>query len=48
MVRKLYDYENDLNEWFNLAGTHENKAIIEELEKYIPKENANQFGDLKK
>jgi arylsulfatase A-like enzyme len=44
---ELYDHNNDRNEWDNVAGKRENKSIIDELKKYVPKENAEQVSDLK-
>jgi arylsulfatase A-like enzyme len=45
-TEELYDEKNDPNEWNNIAGKPENKTIIEELKKYVPKENAEQIPDL--
>lgn len=45
-TEELYDHWNDPNEWFNVAGKEQNKAIISELKKYVPAENAGQVPDL--
>lgn len=34
---ELYDMQNDPNEWTNLAAKPENKAVIEDLKKWLPK-----------
>jgi len=47
-TEELYDHENDPNEWYNLALKNENQAIIEELKRFVPKENAEQVRNLKK
>jgi arylsulfatase A-like enzyme len=46
-TEELYDEINDPHEWYNVAGKPENKAVIEELKKYVPTENADQVPDLK-
>jgi arylsulfatase A-like enzyme len=43
---ELYDHKNDPNEWFNVAGKEENKIVIEDHKKYIPKNNAEQVPNL--
>lgn len=47
-TEELYDHENDPNEWYNVALKNENQAIIEELKKFVPKENAEQVKNLLK
>ena len=57
--QELYNESDDPNEWTNLATKPESKAKIDELAKYLPKENhpdigggagkgAEDFGDGKK
>ncbi|SFK90266.1 Arylsulfatase A [Porphyromonadaceae bacterium KH3CP3RA] len=43
---ELYDHKNDPYEWQNVAGDRKNNTIIENLKKFIPKENAEQVPDL--
>ena len=45
-TEELYDHENDPNEWFNVAEKEENKIVIEDHKKYIPKNNAEQVTNL--
>jgi arylsulfatase A-like enzyme len=47
-TEELYDHEKDPNEWYNIALKKENQAIIKNLKKFIPKENAEQVSNLKK
>ena len=37
---ELYDHESDPNEWTNLAGRPEHKAVIADLARWIPKKPA--------
>ncbi len=45
-TEELYDHESDPNEWYNVAGTEENKVVIDKLKRYVPLENADQVPDL--
>jgi choline-sulfatase len=38
--RELYDHDNDPNEWTNLASRASSKAIIADLDRWIPKQFA--------
>jgi len=39
---ELYDHQNDLNEWTNLAGTSDAKIIMKDLAKHLPKDNSKE------
>ena len=45
-TEELYNHRNDPNEWNNVAKKEKNKKIIENLKKYVPKENAEQVPNL--
>ena len=40
---ELYNIKNDPEEWVNLAGQQEHKALIEKLKKHIPEDHYKQY-----
>lgn len=47
-TEELYDHTVDPNEWNNLAGESEMRAVIEEHRQWLPKSEAKKVSDLKK
>jgi len=45
-TEELYDHSKDENEWNNLANDAQYQKVLDELKKYVPKQNADQVPDM--